>query len=67
MTYDDIVSTLLNLDMLVKDEQGEYVIRVSSTLIDAYLEKCAAKGYPSVKPHKLRWSPFFAKTGLAGH
>ncbi|ORY42764.1 hypothetical protein BCR33DRAFT_851415 [Rhizoclosmatium globosum] len=58
MTYDDIVSTLTNLDMLVKDSQGDYVIRYNVVLVDEYLAKLEAKNYPVVRPSLLRWTRY---------
>ena len=60
MTYDDIVSTLSNLDMLIKDGTGKYMIRCNIELVDEYLSKIEAKNYPIIKPNCLRWSPFLA-------
>jgi hypothetical protein len=62
LTYDDIVATLLNAGFLVKNYSDSYVIRCNIDLVRQYLDKCKKKGYPTIKPNNLRWSPFFAKT-----
>ncbi|KAJ3086623.1 hypothetical protein HK100_008643, partial [Physocladia obscura] len=56
MTYDDIVSTLSLLDMLVKDSRNEYVIRYNVELVDDYLAKLESKKYPAIRPNLLRWT-----------
>ncbi|KAJ3093187.1 hypothetical protein HK102_003595 [Quaeritorhiza haematococci] len=61
MTLDDIISTLSLLEMLVKNAHGDYVIRVTEDIIQEYLKKYEAKGYPDVKPDLLRWTPFCTK------
>ncbi|KAI9352017.1 acyl-CoA N-acyltransferase [Obelidium mucronatum] len=58
MTYDDIVSTLVNLDMLIKDAQNEYVIRYNVVVVDEYLERLSAKKYPVIRPNSLRWTRY---------
>ncbi|KAJ3029744.1 UNVERIFIED_CONTAM: hypothetical protein HDU68_011261 [Siphonaria sp. JEL0065] len=63
MTYDDVVSTLTNLDMLVKDSQNEYVIRYNVVLVDEYLAKLESKKYPVIRPNSLRWTRYEAKKG----
>ncbi|KAI8614731.1 acyl-CoA N-acyltransferase [Chytriomyces sp. MP71] len=60
MTVDDVVSTLTNLDMLVKDSKGEYVIRYNVELVDECLAKFEAKKYPTIKPNLLRWTRYEA-------
>ncbi|KAJ3349123.1 hypothetical protein HDU83_000744 [Entophlyctis luteolus] len=50
MTHDDIVSTMINLDMLVKDRQDEYVVRYNVDLVNEYLAKIESKDYPAIRP-----------------
>ncbi|KAJ3189557.1 hypothetical protein HK101_008906 [Irineochytrium annulatum] len=54
MTFDDIVSTLYNLEMLDKDADGNFVIRYNIDVVDEYLAKLAAKNYPTVNPDSLK-------------
>ncbi|KAJ8331911.1 hypothetical protein BDV3_004588 [Batrachochytrium dendrobatidis] len=61
MTVDDIIHTLHLLDMIVKNDHGAYVIRCNMPALREYDEKIKAKGYPTVKPENLRWSPFLFK------
>ncbi|KAJ3331004.1 hypothetical protein HDU76_004308 [Blyttiomyces sp. JEL0837] len=67
MTYDDIVATLANLEMLVKDSDGRYVIRINVDIVEEYLKRIEAKGYPSARPGSLRWSPFLSKRDSSAH
>ncbi|TPX60855.1 hypothetical protein CcCBS67573_g08971 [Chytriomyces confervae] len=55
MTHADIVATLKNLDMLVKDSRDDYVIRYNANLVDDVLAKNKSKKYPTIKPNLLRW------------
>ncbi|KAI8826376.1 acyl-CoA N-acyltransferase [Chytriomyces cf. hyalinus JEL632] len=55
MTHSDIVATLKNLDMLVKDSRDDYVIRYNANLVDEVLAKYKSKKYPTIKPNLLRW------------
>ncbi|TPX36268.1 hypothetical protein SmJEL517_g01663 [Synchytrium microbalum] len=61
VTIDDIVSTLTNMDMIMKNAYGDYVIRYNYELITAFLDNMAKKNYTTVKPDLLRWSPFLFK------
>ncbi|TPX51465.1 hypothetical protein SeLEV6574_g00272 [Synchytrium endobioticum] len=61
ITIDDIVSTLTNMDMLVKNAFGDYVIRFNADLVHKQLDHLARKNYATVKPDLLRWSPFLFK------
>ncbi|KAI9347396.1 acyl-CoA N-acyltransferase [Zopfochytrium polystomum] len=61
MAFDDIVSTLANLDFIVRGDDGTFGIRFSASLVEDYLRKLDAKGYPVIKPQNLRWTPFFSK------
>ncbi len=63
MTADDIVATLFHLDMLVRDNQGRYVLRIQQDLVLSYLARLESKGYPSGKMENLRWSPSLLKGG----
>ncbi|KAJ3059997.1 hypothetical protein HDU98_003994 [Podochytrium sp. JEL0797] len=60
MTFDDIVSTLTVLEMLVKDGHGDYVIRYNAAVVDEYLAKLETKKYPVIRPSSLRWTRFEA-------
>ncbi|KAJ3105684.1 hypothetical protein HDU97_007661 [Phlyctochytrium planicorne] len=62
MTCDDIVSTLSHLEMLVKNAHGEYVIRYNEALVSSLLDRWEKKGYVSINPNCLRWSPFVSTT-----
>ena len=63
MTSDDVVATLFHLEMLGKDSQGRYVLRIQQDLVRSYLERLDSKGYPSGKMENLRWSPSLLKGG----
>ena len=59
MTLDDVISTLEINDILVKDKElGTYVMVVDRELIEAHCQAVAAKGYLTLKPEKLKWTPF---------
>ncbi|CAG8549910.1 10039_t:CDS:2 [Paraglomus brasilianum] len=59
MTLDDVISTLEINDILVKDKElGTYVMVVDRELIEAHCQAVAARGYLTLKPEKLKWTPF---------
>ncbi|KAJ3100821.1 hypothetical protein HDU96_010200 [Phlyctochytrium bullatum] len=60
MTNDDIVLTLHQLGLLVKNAHGAYVIRYNDPLITSIIEKNDAKGYVTLQPDRLKWTPFIA-------
>lgn len=60
MTPDDIVVTLHLLDMLVKNEDGEYVIRVNHRLVQEYMERYASKGHATVSEELVQWTPMLS-------
>lgn len=64
MTFDDIISTLSTLEMLVKCNDGSYGVRYNVQLVDEHLSRLESKGYPVIKPQLLRWSPFLTKSLL---
>jgi hypothetical protein len=64
MTVDDIVRTLYELNMIFKDEVGDYCIRIDRSACQAYIDKIEEKGYAKVNPECLNWSPFLFKRSL---
>lgn len=64
MTVDDVAHTLDLMGMLVKNSQGNYVIRCNMPALISHYEKLKSKGYPAVKSENLRWSPFLFKRVL---
>ncbi|KAJ1978646.1 Histone acetyltransferase [Dimargaris verticillata] len=62
MTIDDVVTTLQDAGFLVKDEATQqYQLQVDTEAIRNHVHKVHAKGYPTAKADKLRWTPFIMK------
>jgi hypothetical protein len=59
MTVDDIVRTLYELDCVFKN--NEYGIRVDKSRYREELKRMEDKGYVSVKPECLSWTPSLFK------
>jgi hypothetical protein len=57
LTTEDIASTLYVLEMLVKDGDGKWRIRVNLELCQAYIEGVNSKGFVSVDSDRLQWTP----------
>ena len=55
---DDVVSTLQDLGMLYRNEDGEYVVHLNAKTMETHFTKVNQKHYPRVKPHLLHWIPF---------
>ena len=55
---DDIITTLQDLNMLKKDDEGNYVIALDMAKTKEILQKYQAKNYPRAKATCLRWTPF---------
>jgi hypothetical protein len=60
MTLQDVVHTLLSLGFLIRNHH-HYSLKVNYTLIDDYLSKYQAKGYPTAKAELLQWTPFLLR------
>jgi hypothetical protein len=58
MMPDDIIETLEYNDILEYDEEAEkYILELDMSVIPEYLEKHKEKGYITVDPDNLRWTP----------
>ena len=57
MTADDIVNALDLCGFLHKQPDGSYSIGYDIKILEAYLEKVAAKKLARVNASKLRWTP----------
>jgi hypothetical protein len=64
MTLDDIVSTLHQLNFIVKNDQNKYVLRIHTELLREQIEKFQRKNYPKAKMELLKWSPTIFKKSL---
>ncbi|KAK2592252.1 Histone acetyltransferase [Conoideocrella luteorostrata] len=59
MTADDVVSALEGLRALVRDPQTQlYAFRVDLEYCRYYVSKWQAKGYVTLKPSALAWTPY---------
>ncbi|UNI22693.1 Histone acetyltransferase [Purpureocillium takamizusanense] len=59
MTADDVVSALEGLRALVRDPQTHlYAFRVDLDYCRHYVAKWASKGYVTLKPEALAWTPY---------
>ncbi|KAL3956283.1 hypothetical protein ACCO45_009129 [Purpureocillium lilacinum] len=59
MTADDVVSALEGLRALVRDPQTQlYAFRVDLDYCRHYVAKWASKGYVTLKPEALAWTPY---------
>lgn len=59
MTCSDVAVTMHLLDMLIKNDNDEYIIRVNKDQCKIYLDSFNAKGYTRVKSECLDWTPVF--------
>jgi hypothetical protein len=60
MTFEDVISTLIHLDFLIKTAKG-YRLRINRNLISEYVEKAGSRGYPVAIDENLRWIPYSEK------
>ncbi|KAI8381139.1 acyl-CoA N-acyltransferase [Radiomyces spectabilis] len=59
MTPDDIISTLQANHMIRFDtDLDRYVLEIDCKVIREHLQKVEGRGYPTVDPAKLTWTPF---------
>ena len=65
MTLDDVISTLYLLEMLHKNEQGQYYINYDRKAVQIYLGKFEKKSYPKAKDECLKWLPFPMKRSIS--
>ena len=64
MTVDDVISTLHLMDMIVKNSQGQYVIRINVDSVRQAVKHLRSKGFPRAKMELLQWSPSPFKRAL---
>lgn len=58
LTHDDIITTMQDLNLLKRKEQGKYEIHIDLSWLRTTMEKVDKKGYPRAKPELLHWTPF---------
>lgn len=55
LTPSDVVSTLDLLGMLVKNGNGDYVVRINTEAVKEFCEGYEKKGYMVLKRENLKW------------
>ncbi|KAI8900733.1 acyl-CoA N-acyltransferase [Globomyces pollinis-pini] len=64
MTVDDITRTLAELNMIFKDVNEEYQVRIDERVFLEYLEVIDKKGYLKLASDSLKWTPSLFKRVL---
>ena len=57
ISVEDIIDTLVLMDMIIQNPDGKYVLRLDRDNASKILEKFQNKGYPRPTMSLLKWSP----------